>query len=71
MCPRTAESIPIFDVKTSDCSWIVREEAVVDNLTKKTWKVHNQNLENLNVLVPEASFRLLLHQEGLVHICPG
>ena len=75
MCPRAAESVPVLDVKTPDCSWIVREEAVVDNLANKQYKVLKVhillNQENLNVLVPEASFCFLLHIEGLVNICPG
>ena len=33
MCPWAAEGVPVLDVKTPDCFWIVREEAVVDNLT--------------------------------------
>ena len=39
MCPRAAESVPVLDVKTPDCSWIVREEAVIDNLAIKQTKL--------------------------------
>ena len=32
MRPRAAEGVPVLDVKTPDCSWIVGEETVVDDL---------------------------------------
>ena len=71
MCPRAAESVPVLDVKTPDCSWIIRKEAVVDDLKARKVLEYVVDQENLNVFVPEASFRLLLHIEGRINICPG